>query len=477
MANRPRGKRVSSAKARSSPPAAPPAASGQNRSQMNIDKKTREATSKVIKYIDDFRSANDIKALQEEGYEIDYDRLVGVGSNSAVFLAHSVTSQPPPLDKNGQRPLYTPGYDVAVKVVVKKWIDSKRPLKTRTGNLKLALALGRTDPENNILKVIDVFKTPERIFIFMQYCAYGNVISFIRRNGNVPSRLAQRWSAQMAISLAFLHKFHIAHRNYKLENVLIDDNLNAKLTGFGLSKFCVDLQTKQQLLSRTICGSEPYLAPEMLREAAERYYDPKEADVWAFGVGIFLCVTKRYPFEADSLRALKAEQLNCRYLERDTKKRIKGPIKKLLDMIFVIDPIARARMDDICQRSVWLNINLAQNNEAQQEMSKQASSKASKMARTRARTPARAITPSQGFSSQRSNASGATTGPPISPSNSPANSRSPGQRPGPSSSGLRRDVANSARTDGKLTPVTPRAFQTDDVIPFSSQQNANRSNT
>lgn len=323
----------------------------------NQDKQYREGPlNKVLKNIDEYRSAADVQSLREEGYEIDYDRLVGVGLNSAVFLGHLINTPPPPTDKDGRRPVYTPGYDMAAKIVTKKLINNKRPMKTRTGNLKLALALGQTKPENNILKVIDVFKTPERIFIFMQYCTFGNVISFIRRNGLVSSKLAQRWSGQMAIALNFLHKFQVAHRNYKLENVLIDENLNAKLTGFGLSKFCVDIQTKQPILSRTICGSEPYLAPEMLKEASERYYDPKQADVWAFGVGVFLCVTKRYPFEAENFKALRQEQLAKRYLERDTKKRLHPPIKELINLTFTIEANQRPTMQTLCLQSAWLNV-------------------------------------------------------------------------------------------------------------------------
>lgn len=325
------------------------------------DKKTREATIKVIRSLDEFRSPIDLKPLYEEGYEIDFDRLVGVGQNSAVFLAHTANAPAPQLDKFGQKPLYTPGYDIAAKIIIKKWIDTKRPIKTRTGNLKLALALGRSGPDHHILKVIDVFKTPERIFIFMQYCAYGNVISFIRRNGHIPEQLVQRWSSQMAASLTFLHKFQIAHRNYKLENILIDENLNAKLTGFGLSKLCIDLKTKSPLYSKTICGSEPYLAPEMLVEPEERAYDPRSADVWAFGVGIFLSITRRYPFEADNLRSLKQDISNLKYLERDKRKRIKAPIRQVLSMTFILDPKERTQMKDLCDNCPWLNVPTSQN--------------------------------------------------------------------------------------------------------------------
>lgn len=311
---------------------------------------------KAIKNLDDFRSPADIQSLREEGYEIDYDRLIGIGLNSAVFMGHLISAPPPIIEKDGRRPVYTPGYDMASKVVTKKLVNNKRPMKTRTGNLKLALALGQTKPENNILKVIDVFKTPERVFIFMHYCTFGNVISFIRRNGLIPVKLAQKWCGQMAIALNFLHKFQVAHRNYKLENVLIDENLNAKLTGFGLSKFCVDIQTKQPIMSRTICGSEPYLAPEMLKEGAERAYDPKQSDVWAFGVGVFLCVTRRYPFESENIKALRQEQLTKRYFERDTKKRLHQPIKDLINLTFTLEPNQRPTMQALCLQSCWLNV-------------------------------------------------------------------------------------------------------------------------
>lgn len=429
---------------------------------------TVTSVARVQKYLDDYRSPADIKALRDEGYEIDYDRLVGVGLHSAVFLAHSIDAPSPPLDANGQKPLYTPGYDIAVKVVAKKWIDEKKPSKVRTGNLKLALALGQTKPENNILKVIDVFKTPERVFIFMQYCSFGNIISFIRRNGQVPSRLARRWSMQIATALSFLHKFHVAHRNYKLENVLIDENLNAKLTGFGLSKFCVDLQTKQTIMSKTICGSEPYLAPEMLKESAARLYDPKQADVWAFGVGVFLCVTRRYPFEAESLRALKAEQLKRRYLERDTKKRLRAPVRELLSRTFILNPTQRPTMQELIDQCSWLGAPV----ENQRQLRISSAQTVSPAGAHAARGPGPRTPVSPAIDIRQSSAS---------TSSSAVNKRSPVARrssarltktpkpPGPPmSSHQSEEPSVEARS---LSPIVPRTFKAKEVLPSAAPTN------
>lgn len=210
----------------------------------------------TVRYIEDYRSDRDTESLKGEGYEIEYNRLLGIGQRSAMFIGHALNVPKPPL-VNGVMPTYTPEYDLAAKVLVKKHLQSATgPMKCRTRNLKLALALGRmrrTDSKN-MLKMYDVFITKERIFIFMQYCIYGNCVDFLRKHGRITEEYARKWAIQMATALEFLHRYQVSHKNYKLENVLIDDKLNAKLTGFGFSKFIIDFQTNRLILSKTICG-------------------------------------------------------------------------------------------------------------------------------------------------------------------------------------------------------------------------------
>ena len=129
----------------------------------------------------------------------------------------------------------------------------------------------------------------------MEYCQEGELFGLVERRY---FKAADRNCIfkQILRGVSYLHDHGVAHRDMKLENLLMTDEGFVKLTDFGISEvFCGDhpgIATSQGLCGQGmkewrkstpgICGSKPYISPEVL--AQDREYDPTKLDVWGCGI-------------------------------------------------------------------------------------------------------------------------------------------------------------------------------------------------
>uniref|UniRef100_A0A1B8Y544 Protein kinase domain-containing protein n=1 Tax=Xenopus tropicalis TaxID=8364 RepID=A0A1B8Y544_XENTR len=95
----------------------------------------------------------------------------------------------------------------------------------------------------------------------------------------------------MVLGLKFLHDRNIAHRDIKLENVLLDRDGYAKLTDFGISKEGIGFSD----ITKTQCGTAFYMAPEIF--TFPQY--TRSVDWWALGVAIYRMLVGKFPFEGE----------------------------------------------------------------------------------------------------------------------------------------------------------------------------------
>ncbi|GMI98073.1 hypothetical protein like AT1G49180 [Hibiscus trionum] len=142
----------------------------------------------------------------------------------------------------------------------------------------------------NIIRLLHVLQSESCLFLVLEFCAGGNLASYIRSHGRIQEELARRFMLQLGAGLEVLQSHHIIHRDLKPENILLsgpEDDLALKIADFGLSR-----SVDPGKYAQTVCGSPLYMAPEVLQF---RSYDEK-VDMWSLGAILFELLNGHPPF-------------------------------------------------------------------------------------------------------------------------------------------------------------------------------------
>lgn len=98
---------------------------------------------------------------------------------------------------------------------------------------------------------------------------------------------ARFYSCVLIDTLAFLHKHEFCYRDFKPENVMIDEDGYPILVDFGFAKHVAKGEK-----TFTFCGTPNYVAPEIITNSGH----DRNVDYWALGVVICEMVTGENPF-------------------------------------------------------------------------------------------------------------------------------------------------------------------------------------
>ncbi|RKP23880.1 kinase-like domain-containing protein, partial [Syncephalis pseudoplumigaleata] len=143
----------------------------------------------------------------------------------------------------------------------------------------------------HIVRLYELLTTESKIYLAMEYAARGDLLLWVNKVGRPTLGDTRKWFRQTADAVAYLHRRNLVHRDLKLENILLDEQLDVKLIDFGFTR-----EFDQRRMLESYCGSMAYAAPEMI--SGQRYSGP-EADIWSLGVILFTLLCGRLPFDED----------------------------------------------------------------------------------------------------------------------------------------------------------------------------------
>lgn len=141
---------------------------------------------------------------------------------------------------------------------------------------------------------------------------------------------------QIVDAMREMHSQNIAHRDMKLENILIDyQTRKVKIIDFGYS---VRIEPNQkQLIS---CGTPSYMAPEIVKKSP---YD-LSVDVWACGVILFKLLTGVFPFRGNSEKDLNKKIVTGKL---EYPSFVNCGAKNLINLMLRLDPRDRITIQDV----------------------------------------------------------------------------------------------------------------------------------
>ena len=155
-----------------------------------------------------------------------------------------------------------------------------------------------------ITKLISTFQSDYRLFLVLEFVPGGDLAYHLNRNVVFERFNIKLYLAEIAIALSYLHKMGIVFRDLKPSNILIDADGHIKLTDFGLAKyFTADPSSPRPKLkcnNNTFCGTNEYLAPEMIEGKNYSF----AVDWWAFGVLAYQMLCDMLPFRSLNLNRL-----------------------------------------------------------------------------------------------------------------------------------------------------------------------------
>lgn len=205
---------------------------------------------------------------------------------------------------------------IVMKVLKKSDIISNNMVDKVKSEKKITKILNHKFIVNNI----GFAQTASDIIFAMEFIPGGELFTHLRNVGKFQLNEVKFYSAQIILTLEYIHNNGIIYRDLKPENILIDYTGYLKLTDFSISKFCRNK-------TYTFCGTPEYIAPEIIMNRGHT----AASDFWTLGILIYEMIIGIYPFYNSDVMVLYDKIIKGVYkFPKNLDANVKSLIKRLL---------------------------------------------------------------------------------------------------------------------------------------------------
>jgi serine/threonine-protein kinase ULK/ATG1 len=248
------------------------------------------------------------------------ERIIGKGQFGEVFKGYNKLN----------------GEDIAVKTV------NRANLKGKFYELlENEIKVLRTCNNPNIIKLYDIKKTKNNIYLVLEYCNEGDLMEYLKEKQRLTEDEAIDFFVQILSAFKVLVRNKIMHRDFKLANIL-KHNGSIKIADFGFAKLLGN-----DAFTSTTLGSPLNMAPEVLEG---KNYNNK-ADIWSVGTCFYELLFGKPPFTAKNIQELLSN-IKTKGLRFPKNVPINPIVEDVLRQMLIVDPNKRIDWDDLFDHKI-----------------------------------------------------------------------------------------------------------------------------
>ncbi|XP_060578225.1 serine/threonine-protein kinase PLK1-like isoform X2 [Ruditapes philippinarum] len=198
-------------------------------------------------------------------------------------------------------------------------VELQRPLKHR-----------------NVVEFHSFFEDEENVYIVLENCNRKSLVYMLKHRKTLTEPEVRYYMGQLVDGVKYIQEHDIIHRDLKLGNMLLNDDMDVKIADFGLATR-VEYDGEKKM---TVCGTPNYIAPEVLQKRGHSY----EADTWALGCVMYALLVGHPPFETATLKETYIRITENRYSIPDW---ISPQARHLITKCLTNEPELRPSLDSI----------------------------------------------------------------------------------------------------------------------------------
>uniref|UniRef100_A0A8C7ELQ2 Serine/threonine-protein kinase PLK n=2 Tax=Neovison vison TaxID=452646 RepID=A0A8C7ELQ2_NEOVI len=202
--------------------------------------------------------------------------------------------------------------------------------------MSMEISIHRSLAHQHIVGFHGFFEDNDFVFVVLELCRRRSLLELHKRRKALTEPEARYYLRQIVLGCQYLHRNRVIHRDLKLGNLFLNEDLEVKIGDFGLAtKVEYDGERK-----KTLCGTPNYIAPEVLSKKGHSF----EVDVWSIGCIMYTLLVGKPPFETS---CLKETYLRIKKNDYSIPKHVNPVAASLIQKMLQTDPTARPTIHEL----------------------------------------------------------------------------------------------------------------------------------